>query len=99
MRADAGVVPCKFLAWQRETAPQAASRPEGWFHATNLKNPKLQTKTTKPPGGKCFACCPAAFGIGRYLLVFFFYGVLAGFYGLFGGGFGAGGGFGQANAQ
>jgi len=27
MRADAGVVPCKFLAWQRETAPQAASRP------------------------------------------------------------------------
>ena len=72
---------------------------EGWFHATNLKNPKLQTKTTKPPGGKCFACCPAAFGIGRYLLVFFFHGVLAGFYGLFGGGFGAGGGFGQANAQ
>ena len=27
MRDDAGVVPCKFLAWQRETAPQAASRP------------------------------------------------------------------------
>ena len=27
MRADAGVVPCKFLAWQRETAPQVASRP------------------------------------------------------------------------
>ena len=27
MRDEAGVVPCKFLAWQRETAPQAASRP------------------------------------------------------------------------
>ena len=37
MRDDVGVVPCKFLAWQRETAPQAASRPEGGLPAAKIK--------------------------------------------------------------
>ena len=40
MRDDAGVVPCKFLAWQRETAPQAASRPaplQGSHHIPKVR--------------------------------------------------------------
>ena len=60
MRDDAGVVPCKFLAWQRETAPQAASRPEGWFHATNLKNPKLN-KNNKTAGRQVLCLLPGGF--------------------------------------
>lgn len=60
MRDDAGVVPCKFLAWQRETAPQAASRPEGWLPAAKIKIADNKNKKARAsPWGQGTRLCYA----------------------------------------